>query len=78
MEKKNKIKLSFISDDFLKKSSENRNLDIKNLNYIYLKHCISINTFNNTINKELLNNLNKKPPLNSNLIQDDWIIIDEK
>lgn len=75
MEKKDKIKLNFISDDFFKKSSENRNLDIKNLNYIYLKHCIGINTFNNTINKELLN---KKLPLDSNLIQDDWIIIDEK
>lgn len=78
MEKKDKKNLSFISDDFLKKSSENLNLDTKNLNYIYLKHCIGINTFNNIINKELLNNLNKKPLLDTNLIQDDWIIIDEK
>jgi len=86
MEKKIKKNLSFFSDDFFK-SSEKINLDIKNLNYTFVKHCLGINNFiytsNNIINKHFaqtsrLDNLNKKSLQNTNLIQDNWIIIDEK
>lgn len=74
MDKKDKKKIGFISYDFLNKSSEN--LNIKNLNYIFIKHCLGINNFINTSNNKQL--LNKKSPQNTNLIQDEWIIIDAK